>query len=167
MSGNVEDGVHFAAYTSVMDRDDGLRPGRDLTLEQGFVQVKGIRPNVQEDRPRPAQDKSVDRRDKRKGGNDHFVARLDVQQDGHHIQGVGARGSQQHFRDAERFFEELAALFGKQPIPGYFAGGDCLRNIFYLVAHQGGEVEINGAGGIIRHRLPDDVFQSFWAGHEQ
>jgi len=129
MSGNVEDGVHFAAYTSVMDRDDGLRPGRDLTLEQGFVQVKGIRPNVQEDRPRPAQDKSVDRRDKRKGGNDHFVARLDVQQDGHHIQGVGAGGGQQYFRNAERFFEKLAALFGKRAVARYFAGGNCLRNI--------------------------------------
>lgn len=126
-----------------MDRHDRFRARRDLRLKPGFVQVEGIRPHVNENRFRPAQDEGVDRRDKSERGDDDFVAWPDVEQDGAHLQGVGAGGGQQGFGDAELLFKQGMALFRERAVAGDVAVGDGFSHVFHLAPHRDRTVEVN------------------------
>ena len=73
-----------------MNRDNHFGTRRDQSLELGFIQVKGIRSNVNEDRLGASQDKGVHGRDKSEVGDDHFIAGLNIQKNRRHIQCVRA-----------------------------------------------------------------------------
>ena len=101
-----------------MHRDDGLRARCDQRFQPGFIQVQRIRPDVGEDRSGAAQDEGVDRRDKGERRDDDLVAGLDIQQEGGHLQRVGAGGGQQDLGDAQLLLEQGAGFPGERSIPG-------------------------------------------------
>ncbi len=78
-SGQHQNGIHLAADTGVVHGHNGPGAARDLGFEQALVEVEGVRANVNKDGPGPAQHKRIGRRDKRKRGHYHVIARFDVE----------------------------------------------------------------------------------------
>ena len=66
--------------------DDGLRSGRHGICDFGLVQVEGIGPYIDEDRPGAPQDKGVHGGYEGEIGDNHLVARLHTKQDRTHVQ---------------------------------------------------------------------------------
>jgi hypothetical protein len=120
---------------------DGFRPESDFRFEQGFVQVKGIRPNVQEDWFGATQNEGVDCRDECKRREDDFVTGSDVQQEGKHLQGMGARSGQQDLRDAKFLLEDCVAFMGEDAIARDVFGCEGLLDIVQFAANQGWTVK--------------------------
>ncbi len=63
-----------------MHGDNGPGARRNRGLDQPFIQIERILPDIDEHRNRAAQDKSVCSRHKGVGRQDNFVATFDVQQ---------------------------------------------------------------------------------------
>ena len=84
--GDGHDGVHLAGYAGIMHRDN--RPGfiGDGGFDERFVDIHRIATDINEDDFRPAQHKSIGGGDKGIAGHNHFVARLDIQQQRGHLQ---------------------------------------------------------------------------------
>ncbi len=58
-----KDLIHLAAHTSIMDRNNRPGPLCDNTFQQAFIEIQGIRPNIDKNWFGTAEDKRVD------GGN--------------------------------------------------------------------------------------------------
>ena len=76
---HAEDSLHLAADARVVDGHGGTRPICDQLLELPLVEVERVGPDVDEDRFRSTQHEGVGGRDEGEGGQDHLVARLDVE----------------------------------------------------------------------------------------
>ena len=124
-----EDGIHLAAYARVVDRHDGFCAGRDQPLQQRLVQVQGVRPDIDENGLGASQRKCAGRGDEGEGRKDHLIAGLHIQQQGRHLQGVRARGRQQHLWRAQHFLEERMAQLGEAAIPADMHLIDGLLNV--------------------------------------
>ena len=98
--GQLCDGVHLTAYSPVVQGNDRSGARGHERGELRLIQTEGVLSHVGKDRPRPVEQKGVDRGDEGKGGDDHLVARLQVEQQGADFQGVGAGGGQQRVRYA-------------------------------------------------------------------
>ena len=79
-------GVHFAGNARVVNDHDRTRALRDRRLDQRFVDVERVGPDVDEHRHAAAEHKGVGRRDEGVGRHHHFIARSDVGQDGRHLE---------------------------------------------------------------------------------
>ncbi len=141
--GDIHDRVHFAAHTRIMHGDDRPGAGRERRFQLGFVQIKGIGPDVQEDRAGAAQDEGVDRRNEGKVRDDHLVAFFDLQQDGRHLERVRAGSGQQRLGDPQRPLQEAMHFFREGPVAGDMTVGDGFGHIFQFPAYGDGAVEIN------------------------
>ncbi len=88
--GNPANHIHLATHPGIMDRDNGLGPGRNEIFELLLVQIQRVRPDVGKNNFCPAQGKSIRRGHESKGGDNHFVAGLDIEQQGAHLKCVRA-----------------------------------------------------------------------------
>src|SRR5262249_36445719 len=62
LAGDGHDPVHLAPHSGVVDRDDSPGPLGDRLLDQSIVEVEGVGPDVDEDRPGPEADEGTSRR---------------------------------------------------------------------------------------------------------
>ena len=83
-------GVHFAGHTRVMDRHDNARFVGDRCFNQRFVDVHGVRANIHKNDFCATQHKGIGSGDKGVARHDHFIARLDIEQQRRHLQRSGA-----------------------------------------------------------------------------
>ncbi len=112
-----------------MDGNNGARPRGHLRAQQPFVQVQGVRAHVHEDRPGPPEDERIDGGHEREGRDDHLIAGLNVQQEGGHLQRMGARGGQQDAGGAQDRAQQVVTLLGE----GAVAGGMLIANGLFEV----------------------------------
>ena len=84
--GDGHDGIHLAGYAGIVHRDN--RPGfiGDGGFDKRFIDIHRIAADINEDDFRPTQHKGVGGGDKGIAGHNHFVARLDIQQQRGHLQ---------------------------------------------------------------------------------
>jgi len=87
VAGDRHDRVHLAGHTGVMDRHDRLGAGCDRCLDQLFVDVEGVFADINENRHPPTEHEGIGRGYKGVRGHDDLIPRLDVGQDGGHLQG--------------------------------------------------------------------------------
>ncbi len=99
------DRIHLASDAGVVNNQDRLCAWRDQTLQQFFVQVQCVRPYVYEDRTGTPEDERVSNGDESKGGDDHLVPWLNVQQQRGHLQCVGTGSRKQRLRYAQLTFK--------------------------------------------------------------
>ena len=85
-----QDRIHLASDSCVMDWDDGFCPGCDEALYEGFVEVEGVGPDVDEHGPCGLPDERDDRGDECEGRHDDFVTGFQIEQERGHFQRVRA-----------------------------------------------------------------------------
>ena len=78
-----------------MHRHNDLGARSDQTFQLPLVQIQRIGPDIGKNNSGAPQRKGIRRGNKGKGGNNDLITRLDVKQQGAHLQGVGA-GSGHH-----------------------------------------------------------------------
>ena len=110
------DGIHLAGNAGIVHWHNRAGFIGDRRFDFGFVDVHGIRTQVDEHHFGAAQHKGVGGGNEGKTRHDHFVTRLYIQQDGGHFQRRGAGRRQQHFRAAETLFHPLLAAAGKAAV---------------------------------------------------
>ena len=76
--GHRHDGVHLAGDTGIMNRDNSLGSVGDGLLDEGFIQVQGIRPDIHKNNFRAAQNECVRSAYKSIAWHDDLVARLGI-----------------------------------------------------------------------------------------
>src|SRR5688572_27200498 len=141
--GNVHDRIHLTADAGIMDWDNCPGPGGDGSLEPGLVQVKGIRPDIEEDRTRSAQHKRIHRGNERKIRDDDLIARLDLQQNGSHLQCMRARGGQQNLRNSKLLLQKGVTFLRERSIARDVTVVNRLLYIFEFLAQDDRTVEID------------------------
>src|SRR5262245_43593846 len=96
--GDLEDCIHLATDARVVNHHDCTSSRRDQLLGSALVEIQGVRSDVGENRAGAADNKSIDCGDEGIGGHDDFVAGFYVEQEGHHLEGVSARGCEECLR---------------------------------------------------------------------
>ena len=139
--GDLQDRVHFAADPGVVHRQDGPGAGAEQGLQAGLVEVEAVGADIAEDRAGPAQHEGVDRGDEGKGRHDDLVAGLDVQEQGRHLQGMGAGGSQQGLGHPQDLFQQGMAAPGKGAIPGNMSAPEGLVEVLNFIPDESVLVE--------------------------
>ena len=149
--GQLHDAVHVAGYARVMHQRDRPRARGDQLLQLFRIDVGVQRAAVGKDDPGAPQHKSIGRRDKGKGGDDHLVAGADTRQDSGHLQSIGAGGGQQRLPETVGFLQQPLALAGVKPVAGYLPRPGRLDHRIDLVSGQIGPVErdVHSIGEII------------------
>ena len=94
-----------------MHRDNDLGPGSDEAFQLPLVQIQRVGPDVGKNNSCAAQREGIRRGDKGKGGNNHFVAGLDVEQQGAHLQCMSAGGGDHRLGHAQRLLQKCMAPF--------------------------------------------------------
>ena len=107
---DVHDRVHLAGHASVMHGHDDARALRDGRLDEALVDVHRVGAHVNEDESRPAQRERVRRRRERERRQDDLVARMDVSEDGRHLERVRPRRREQDPLRAEALLHPRAAF---------------------------------------------------------
>ncbi len=138
---DLHDLVHLAPDARVVHRHGRPRVFGDGALELTLVEVQSVRPDVDEHRPRAAQDKRVGGGHEREGRHDHLVTRLDVEQECGHLERMGAGGGQEGFLDAQLGLQVLVAAFGEGAVAGDVTRCDRRRDVLVLPAFEAGAVE--------------------------
>lgn len=135
--GERHDGVHVTGDTGIMHGDDGLGLRRDGSSQFGGIQVHGCGFDVNHDRGGTKEEKGIDGGNIGVAGQDDFVARSNVNENGRHFQGTGARWCQEDLAaTAHQVFEPTLAFlceFGAsryRPLRGSF-------DKFVLTSHEG------------------------------
>ena len=80
------DGVHLAGYARVVHRHDSAGFIGDGRFNQRLIDIHGLFMHVDKHNFRAAQHKGVGGRDKGVTRHNHFITRLDIQQDRRHFQ---------------------------------------------------------------------------------
>ena len=119
-----------------MDREDRPGPRRDRLLDQRLVEVQGVGPDVDEDRPGPEPDEGVGRRDERERRQDHLVARPEVAEHRGHLQGRRARRGHQHLADPEPLLQQPGATPGELAVAGDLAVRIACGDVIQLLAQD-------------------------------
>ena len=91
---NSHDDVHLTSHAGIMNWNDRLRAPADGSFDQPLVEIQGVRPDVDEYRPRASQHKRIDSGYKGKRGHDDFIARPNIEEERRHFQRVSAGGGQ-------------------------------------------------------------------------
>ena len=147
-AGDLEDGLHVGGDAGVVDGDDGAGAFGDRFFDQALVDVEGVGADVDETDARPAQGEGVGGGDEGVGRHDDLVARLEVAEDGRHLERGGAGVGQQHLAGAEAFFHPGVALLRELAVACEVAAEDRLGDVVLLLADDERAVE----GDL--HRLP-------------
>ena len=124
-----------------MHGDDGFGFVRNGLLDEFFIQIHGVRPDIHKNDNRAPEDKSVSRGGEGIGGHDHLIPGLDVAENGRHVQRGGAGGGEQRLFRAGLFLNPFVAGFGHGSVAANFMGGDRTVDVFLLNAKIGGHVE--------------------------
>ena len=140
------DRVHFAGHAGVVHRHD--RPGarRDRGLDQPFVEIERVLPDVDEHRDRAAQHERIRRRHEGEGRHDHFVAALDVEQQRRHVERRGAGMRQQRLGAAGSLLDPLMAAFRERAVAGKVGVAMRFGQIVEFLARRVRAVEWNKIG---------------------
>ena len=85
---------------------------------------------------RTAQHEGIGGGDKGVARHDHFVARLDIQQDGRHLQRCGTGWRQQNFGATEALFHPLLAATGKTAIAAQLAAAHRGLHVIEFSTHD-------------------------------
>ena len=138
---NRHDGIHLARDTRVVHRHD--RPGArgNGRFDQALIKIQRILANIHKHRHAAAQHKSIGGGNKGKRRHDNFVARLDIQQQGRHLQGGGTGMGQKRLGTTGPLLKPLVASLGKRPITGQHVAELGLGNVIKLLAGHVGLVE--------------------------
>ena len=139
--GDLEDGIHLAADARVVDGHDSLGPGGDERLQLRLIEVERIRPDIRENRLGATKHKGVGRGDEGEGRDDDLVARLEVQQQGGHLNRMRAGCGQQRLAHTEQRFDQGVALPGEGLVTGDLADGHCLEDVLQFAADQRGSIK--------------------------
>lgn len=137
------DRVHLAGHTGVVDRNDRLGAGCDRFLDQPFVDVEGVFADVHEDRHPPTEHEGISRGHKGVGGHDDLIPRLDVGQDGGHLQRCRAGVGEQGLMAAGLLLQPGVTLLGKVAIACQLTAGMGLGDVMELLASEVGLVKRN------------------------
>ena len=140
---DLKDAVHGTTYPRVMHRDDHLGARSQERFDLPFVEVQGVGAAVDEDRARAPENERVRRRNESERRQHDFIARLDVEQQGGHLERVGARGGQQNAGGADGSLQGFLAQLGEVPVARNLAEFDGLADVIELLADQRGFVKGN------------------------
>ena len=124
-----------------MHGNHGLGPGRNEAFQLLLVQIQRVGPDVGKNYPGAAQRKGICRGHEGEGGDNHFVAGLDIEQQGAHLERVRAGGGYHHLGHAQHLFQKCMAPFRVSLVPGNLADGHGLENVLQFPAHERGLVE--------------------------
>ena len=136
-----DDRVHLTGHARVVDDQHGLGPRGDRILDERLVDVHRVRTDVHEHGHRAPRDERVRARNERERGHDDLVARLDVGQDGRHLESRRAGMGQQRPVSAGRRLEPLRARPRERPVTGQLTLLVCLRDVGQLATGQERTVE--------------------------
>jgi len=131
--------VHLACHTGVVDRHDRLGAGCDRCFDQPFVDVEGVFADVHEDRHPTTEHEGIGRGHKGVGGHDDLIPRLDVGQDGGHLQRCRAGVGEQSLVAAGLLLQPGVALLGEVAIACELTADMGLRDVMELLT---GEVRL-------------------------
>ena len=109
--GNPANHIHLATHPGIMDRDNRSRPGRDEIFQLLLVQIQRVGPDVGKNNPGSSQREGIRRGHKGKGGDNHFVAGLDIEEQGAHLERVSARCGYHHLLHAQHLLQKSMAPF--------------------------------------------------------
>ena len=135
--------VHLTRHACIMHGNNSPGARRDRGLDQPFIQIERVLPDIDEHRNRAAQHESVCGRHKGVGRQDDFVAAFDVQQQRCQIQRRRAGVSQQCLGATSLRFDPLMAAFGERPVAGEMVIALRLGRIDQLLARRVRPVEWN------------------------
>src|SRR5581483_4085861 len=141
--GNSQDGVHFAANARVMNHHNSFGARCNQGFQRLLIEIQGVWANICKDDPRPAQGKSVRRRNKGERWNNDFIARRDVQEQGRHFQRMSAGSRQQYFGNAQNLLQYGMAALRKRAIAGGMTSRNRLADVSQFGACQTGTVKRN------------------------
>ena len=141
--GDRHDGVHLTRHSRVVNRHNRARFIRDCRFNQRLIDVHGIRANIHKDDFRTTQDKGIRRRNEGIARHDHFIARLDIQQQRRHFQRCGTGRGQQDFSAVKPLLHPLLAATGKTTVTTEFAAAHSRLHIVEFSAHDGWCVKWN------------------------
>ena len=110
-------------------------------FQLSLVQIQRVGPDVGENNFRPAQGKGVRRGDEGKGGNNHFVAGLDVEQQGAHLERMGAGGGDHRLGHAQHLLQKRMAPFRVGLVAGDLADGHRPEDMLQFPALERGLVK--------------------------
>ena len=128
--------IHFAGHARVMHRHNRAGFVGDRRFNQRFVNVHGIRADINKDNFRASQHESIGRGDKRIAWHNDFIARLDIQQQCRHLKRCGAGRRQQYFLAAKMLFQPLLAATGKTAVATQFAAVHRSLHVIEFSAHH-------------------------------
>ena len=143
LAGDSHNGVHLAGHAGVVDRYNRAGFLGDGRFNQRFIDIHGIATNINEDDFRAAQHKGVGGGDEGIARHNHFIARLNIQQQRGHFQRSGAGWRQQRFRGAETLLHPLLAAAGKTAIAAQLAAPHRGLHIIKLGTHHRRRVKWN------------------------
>ena len=140
---NVHDRVHLTGNACVMNHCNHLCSLCNCRLDQGFINVHGIRTDIHKYRRCPAKHKGVCRRDKGIGGKNHLIPFFDIAKKRRHLQGMCAGGGKKTFPRAGQLFQIRTALFGELSVSADMLILYCLLHIFHFPSCIGRDIKTN------------------------
>ncbi len=141
MLSDSHNGVHLTGHACIVDRHNGAGVLGDRRLDKPLINVHGVRADVDKDDFRSTQHKGVGGRDEGIAGHDHFVARLDIQQQGRHLQRGGTGGGQQHLGAAETLLHPLLAATRIAAVAAQLAAAHRRLHVIEFCTHNRGRVK--------------------------
>ena len=142
-AGDSHNGVHFAGHAGVVDRHNRAGFVGDRRFNQRFINIHGVATNINEDDFCATQHKGVGGGDEGIARHNHFIARLDIQQQRRHFQRSGAGRRQQGFGSTEALLHPLLAAAGKTAIAAQLAASHRGLHIIKLGSHHRRRVKWN------------------------
>ena len=132
--GDGRDRIHFAGDAGVMHRNDRAGPRRDRVLDQPFIEIERVLPDIDEHRHRAAQHEGVGGRHEGVGRQDDLVAAFQVEQQRGHVQRGRAGMRQQCLGAAGSLLDPLMTALGERPVAGKMIVALRLGRIDHLLA---------------------------------
>ena len=139
--GDRHDRVHLAAHSGVVHGEDGAGAGRDRPLDEQFIEVERVGPDVYEHGTGAAEGDGIGRGDEGERRHDHLVSLAEVEHQGRHLEGRGARGREQHMLHAKPLLHQPAAGLREVAVAADVAERDGLGDVEQLLPGDEGLVE--------------------------
>ena len=133
---DIHDRIHFAGYSGVVHRHDGLRLFGDRCFDLFFVNIHGIRTNIHKNRHAAPQHKRICRGNKCVRRHNNFIPRFDIRQNRGKLRRMGTGSRHQALRRSGFFFKPATRLFGKFPVSADLLIFHCLAHIFVFPSRK-------------------------------
>jgi hypothetical protein len=124
-----------------MNREDGTGSAGDGLLDQTFVEIQCVRPDVDENGPDAKPDEATGGGYESERGDQNLIPRLEVKETRRHFQGGGARYNEQHPGYPESLLEQTGTLAREMAIPPEIVQRDRLSDVEQLLAGNERTVE--------------------------